>query len=143
MLKIVFATTTTTVSNGPGSHTVVHEGEHWWAGDPLVKAHPSLFTTDGRHGLCSSVTLPEDDDSAAPEPVIESEWLGLVASFKAAGLTPETAAALAEAANQTAGQAAADEVKTGGDASASQPTTQAPVEQATKAPGEKRTTRRG
>jgi len=91
-MQIVFATTTTTVSTGPGSHTVVHEGEHWYAADPIVQAHPGLFTDDPRHGLCSSVAVPDDGED-------------------------------------------------GGVASASQP--QAPVEQATKAPGEKRTTRRG
>lgn len=88
-MQIVFATTTTTVSTGLGSHTVIHEGEHWYAADPIVQAHPGLFTEDPRHGLCSSVPIPDETEgSDAGEP-------------------------------------------------------EAPIEQATKAPGEKRTTRRG
>lgn len=131
MLQIVFATTTTTVSNGPGSHSVIHEGEHWWAGDPIVKAHPSLFTKSERSGLCSSVPLPEADEQ---ETAVDPDWQKLADL----GLTPDEAIAIVEAA--TAAKPA-DEAKDGGDSSASQP--QAPVEQATKAPGEKRTTRRG
>lgn len=134
MLQIVFATTTTTVSNGPGSHTVVHEGEHWWAGDPIVKAHPDLFTKNERNGLCSSVPLPEADEQEEETHVADTEWDAAVQALKDAGVTPETAAALAEAARKTA-----DDEKEAADAS--QP--QAPVEQATKAPGEKSTARRG
>lgn len=132
MLQIVFATTTTTVSTGPGNHAIVHEGEHWWASDPIVQAHPGLFTTNSRNGLCSSVPLPEDDSEEAPI-VIADEWAATVQALKDAGHTPETVAALAKA----------GETNDGGDQSASQQTAQAPVEQATKAPGEKRTTRRG
>lgn len=85
MLKIVFANTTATVSVGPGNHVTVHEGEHWPANDPIVQAHPGLFTADARRGLRISRPLEEESDASEPE---------------------------------------------------------APIEQATKAPGEKRTTRR-
>ena len=119
-MQIVFATTTTTVSAGLGNHTVVHEGEHWWAGDPIVEAHPGLFTTDERNGLCSSVPLPDVNQE----------------------LTVEEATAAVEAA-----QTQLDEAKARAEAAAKEKAdareSQAPVEQATKAPGEKRTTRRG
>lgn len=85
-MKIVFATTSATVSAGPGNHISVLAGEHWPASDPVVKAHPGLFTDDPRHGLRISVPLEEATDAGKQE---------------------------------------------------------APVEQATKAPGEKRPTRRG
>lgn len=138
MLQIVFATTTTTVSSGLGNHTIVHEGEHWWAADPIVQAHPDLFTKDSRNGLCSSVPLPEDDEQEET-PVVADEWAATVQALQDAGHTPATIAEIAKTAAALAKPAA--ETKDGGDSSASQP--QAPVEQATKAPGEKRTTRRG
>jgi hypothetical protein len=126
-MQIVFATTTTTVSSGPGSHVVVHEGEHWLASDPIVQAHRELFTKDARHGLCSSVPIPEDD--AEPEVPVDVNWQKIAEL----GYTPDEAIALVEAAaRKKLEEEQADAGKS-----------QAPVEQATKAPGEKRTTRRG
>lgn len=125
-MDIVFANTTATVSVGPGNHTTVHEGEHWPASDQVVRSHPSLFTNDPRYGLRVSAPLDEDANDEPEAPVIDDEWAVTVQALKDAGHTPETAAALAQG---------------GGDTNASK--SQAPVEQATKAPGEKRTTRRG
>lgn len=147
MLQIVFATTTTTVSSGPGSHIVIHEGEHWWASDPIVKAHPGLFTRDSSHGLCSSVQLPEEAaEQAVPE--ISEAWTELIRQADEAGIDPEDVlviakdsaagrAAIAEAAKELDEAPAAGEERTT-DAGQSE----APVEQATKAPGEKSNARR-
>lgn len=74
-MEVVYATATQHVGSG-----LVRKGTHWPADDPIVKAHPDLFSTDPRYGLSYS-EQPEGWD--------------------------------------------------------------APVEQATKAPGEKRQTRRG
>lgn len=89
-LEIVFVKGTATVMAGPSRFITLVQGDHWPASDPIVKAHPGLFTADATVGLQVS----------APLEVNEEE-------------------------NADAGQP------------------QAPVEQATKAPGEKRTTRRG
>jgi hypothetical protein len=83
-MQVVYATATQHVGAG-----LVRKGTHWPADDPIVKAHPDLFSSDPRYGLLYSVE-PDGWD----EPV---------------------------------GQTAQDP----------------PVEQATKAPGEKRQTRRG
>lgn len=142
MLQIVFATTTTTVSNGPGRHIVIHEGEHWWAGDPIVKAHAGLFTTDPSHGLCSSVQLPDEGEQEEIAQA-DAEWAATVQHLKDAGITAADAIVAVEAAQTAnaerakADETTAEEEKT---SDASQP--QAPVEQATKAPGEKSAARK-
>lgn len=126
-MQIVFATTTATVTVGPGNHTTILVGEHWPASDPIVRDHPDLFTADPRYGLRVSGPLDED---AELEAVVDENWQ----KISDLGFTPEEAVAIVEAA---ATRKKLEEEK----ADAGQ--SQAPVEQATKAPGEKRTTRRG
>lgn len=54
-MKIVYATSTTSVAlEGGGSGTVVF-GSHWPADDPIVRAHPDLFSDDARYGMNYSV----------------------------------------------------------------------------------------
>lgn len=147
MLKIVFATTTTTVSNGPGSHVVIHEGEHWWAGDPIVKAHPGLFTKDSSHGLCSSVALPEDAaDEATPE--VSEAWASLIRQANNAGIDAEDVlvvtkdSAEGRAATAAAAKALDENTPPAAEETADARQSQAPVERATKAPGEKSNARK-
>lgn len=45
-IETVFCTADTTV----GTHRL-RLGDHWPAADPLVLAHPDLFSTDPRYGL--------------------------------------------------------------------------------------------
>lgn len=65
-MKIVYATGTRHV----GPTGVVRKGSHWPADDPIVLAHPDLFSDDPRYGLSYSVT-PEGFDDPAPEPPVE------------------------------------------------------------------------
>jgi hypothetical protein len=147
MLQIVFATTTTTVSNGPGSHIVIHEGEHWWASDPIVKAHRGLFTKDSSHGLCSSVALPEDAAEQAA-PVLTDAWAELIRQADEAGIDGKDVLMVAK--NSDAGRAIIaaaakdlDETQPAVDKeTADARESEAAVEQATKAPGEKSNARR-
>lgn len=118
-MQIVFATTSAAVSVGPGNHVTINAGEHWPASDPVVRDHADLFTTDPRHGLRVSVPLPDEDDEQEP--------------------TVEEATAAVEAAQKKLDEAKARAEK---EETADAGKSQAPVEQATKAPGEKRTTRR-
>jgi hypothetical protein len=92
-MKVVYALTNTLVTLPSGEGVSIHAGEHWPASDPIVKAHPSLFSDDPRTGLRISAPLAEDEDQSGEEDDAEEQ--------------------------------------------------EAPVEQATRAPGEKRTTRRG
>lgn len=70
-LPHVFAKVTT-VATGLGFPVTVAGGSHWLADDPLVIAHPDLFTTDCRYGLAFSgeppgvLSIPPDEDE--PEP---------------------------------------------------------------------------
>jgi hypothetical protein len=65
-VEIMFATATTMVG-----HVLVRAGEHWWVGDPLVVANPSLFSPDPRVGLRVSTRLPDDlFDQPVAEPAI-------------------------------------------------------------------------
>jgi hypothetical protein len=54
--KIMYAVTTAMV-NG----ILVREGMHWPANDPLVLAHPGLFSDDPRVGMQTSAPLVDDD----------------------------------------------------------------------------------
>jgi len=69
-LDHVFAKVTT-VASDLGYPVTVTGGSHWLADDPLVLAHPDLFTRDCRYGLAFSgeppevLALPPDDE---PEP---------------------------------------------------------------------------
>lgn len=57
-LPHVFAKTTATVGD-LGYPITVPAGSHWLASDPLVVAHPDLFTGDCRYGLAYSGDPPE------------------------------------------------------------------------------------
>ena len=57
-MDIVYATGTRHVGTG-----MVRKGSHWPADDPVVKAHPDLFSADPRFGLNYSV---EPDGFDAP-----------------------------------------------------------------------------
>ena len=57
-LDHVFAKVTT-VANDLGYPLTVQGGSHWLADDPLVLAHPDLFTRDCRYGLAFSGEPPE------------------------------------------------------------------------------------
>lgn len=65
-MDVVYATTTARVTTDDGSRIVVHKGQHWPAGDPLVKSQPSLFSDDARWGLAYSVE-PEGYDAPIEE----------------------------------------------------------------------------
>lgn len=65
-MDVVYATGTAHVTTEHGQRVVVHKGQHWPATDPVVKAQPSLFSTDARYGLAYSVE-PEGYDA----PVVE------------------------------------------------------------------------
>ncbi|MBO0813553.1 MAG: hypothetical protein J2P30_00130 [Actinobacteria bacterium] len=56
-LPHVFAKTTSVVTD-MGYPVTVQTGSHWLADDPLVKAHPDLFTEDCRYGLAWSADPP-------------------------------------------------------------------------------------
>jgi hypothetical protein len=49
-MEVVYAVETAMVPTGAGM-TRVGKGEHWPADDPVVRAMPSLFSTDPRWGL--------------------------------------------------------------------------------------------
>ena len=63
----VFAKVTAQVGD-LGYPVTVQGGSHWLADDPLVVAHPDLFTEDCRYGLAYSgdppecLAVPPDDD---------------------------------------------------------------------------------
>jgi hypothetical protein len=62
MIDVVFATATARVNTPDGAGRMVVYGEHWPADDPVVKAQPSLFSVDPRHGLRASVEPAGMDD---------------------------------------------------------------------------------
>lgn len=50
-MDLVFATDTVRLSDEMGGPVVVPKGSHWPADDPIVVAHPDLFSSDSRWGL--------------------------------------------------------------------------------------------
>jgi hypothetical protein len=59
-MKVVYATTNTTVTREGGVGITIHAGQHWPANDPVVKDYPDLFSDDPRNGLRVSAPLAED-----------------------------------------------------------------------------------
>lgn len=66
-MKLVFATTTTTVTTPGGVHVLIRWGEHWPANDPIVAAFPQHFTDDPTPGLRISQPLKLEDDEKPVE----------------------------------------------------------------------------
>jgi hypothetical protein len=61
--NVVFATATTLAAHPRhGGVVEVTEGSHWLAEDPLVKAYPTLFSTDPKVGLKTSDPLDESGE---------------------------------------------------------------------------------
>jgi len=70
-MNIVYATATTNVGLPGGGTILVGAGTHWPDDDPVVLAHPDLFSSDARYGLVFTVRPAGFDDpvetaSAAP-----------------------------------------------------------------------------
>jgi hypothetical protein len=66
-MDVVYAKRTGHVGSG-----VVRKGTHWPADDPVVKAHPDMFSSDPRYGLSYSAEPkgwsdpPVEQATAAP-----------------------------------------------------------------------------
>ena len=54
-MRVVYATSTTSVGLPNGASGTIHKGTHWPADDPIVRAHPDLFSDDPRWGMNYSV----------------------------------------------------------------------------------------
>jgi hypothetical protein len=70
-MQVVFARETRQVPLPDGGFGVIHKGSHWPAADPIVLAHPEVFTTDARYGLNYSVEpagydAPVEQTTAGP-----------------------------------------------------------------------------
>ncbi len=71
MINVVYATATKRVQLSSGVWSVVPKGSHWPADDPVVTAHPDLFSPDPRWGMSYSVEpdgydAPVEQATAAP-----------------------------------------------------------------------------
>lgn len=66
-MNVVYATATTHVGLEHGASILVGKGTHWPADDPVVKAHPDLFSFDARYGLV--FTVKPDGFDAPTDPV--------------------------------------------------------------------------
>ena len=50
-MDVVYAKDTAQIPTEDCGLVLVHKGEHWPASDPVVKAAPTLFSTDPRYGM--------------------------------------------------------------------------------------------
>ena len=69
--EVVFAVVDQPVTTETGISGYVRKGSHWHVDDPVVKAHPDLFSADPRYGLAYSVEpdgwdAPVEQATAAP-----------------------------------------------------------------------------
>jgi hypothetical protein len=64
----VFARASSTVALPHGGVVAVMEGTHWSEDDPIVKAHPELFSHDARYGALFSRPLEPEDYPGAEVP---------------------------------------------------------------------------
>lgn len=60
-MNAVYAKSTASVALPDGAVVGVQEGSHWSADDPIVQAHPDLFSDDARFGMLFSRPLQPDD----------------------------------------------------------------------------------
>lgn len=60
-MRVVYAKQTASVVMPEGYPVVVPLGTHWSAADPVVRAHPELFSDDPRFGIYGRP--PADDDA--------------------------------------------------------------------------------
>lgn len=60
-MNVVYAQGSGQVPLPSGRVAKVHKGQHWPATDPVVKAHPELFTADPRFGLMYTEAPPGYD----------------------------------------------------------------------------------
>jgi hypothetical protein len=70
-IRVVFATDTRRVELPTGGYGVIQKGTHWPADDPIVKAHPDVFSDDPRWGMLYSrepegYDAPVEQTTAAP-----------------------------------------------------------------------------
>jgi hypothetical protein len=70
-IRVVYATTTKPVQLAVGTSGVIQKGSHWPADDPIVLAHPEVFSDDPRWGMNYSVEpagydAPIEQTTAAP-----------------------------------------------------------------------------
>lgn len=69
-MSIVVALTDSMVGNGTRQPVVVRKGEAWDGGDPIVKANPSLFSSDAARArssvLRNSKDRPVEQSTKAP-----------------------------------------------------------------------------
>lgn len=50
-MQVVYATSQAMVTLANGTQVLINKGQHWPDSDPVVRAQPSLFSTDPRWGL--------------------------------------------------------------------------------------------
>jgi hypothetical protein len=62
MLKVVYAKSSTVIASPGGMTVMVPWGSHWPADDPIVVAHPEIFTEDPGPGLRISAPRTEDGE---------------------------------------------------------------------------------
>jgi hypothetical protein len=60
-IPVVFASATKRVELPGGGFGVIQKGSHWPADDPIVLAHPEVFSDDPRWGMNYSVEPPGYD----------------------------------------------------------------------------------
>jgi hypothetical protein len=70
-IRVVYASQTKRVELPAGGFGVIAKGSHWPADDPIVAAHPEVFTDDPRYGMHYSVEpagydAPVEQTTAAP-----------------------------------------------------------------------------
>jgi hypothetical protein len=65
-MDVVYATSTASIAAPAGNQVPIRAGQHWPADDPIVLAHPGLFSADPRYGLVFS-----ERPDAMDEPPIE------------------------------------------------------------------------
>jgi hypothetical protein len=61
-MNVVYAMSTSQVETPDGGRHTVRAGSHWPDSDPVVKARPDMFSTDGRFGLSFSTPPPGMDE---------------------------------------------------------------------------------
>ena len=66
-MEVVYAKYDAYAAIGDGSFRSVRQGEHYPAGDPVVRANPGMFSPDPRYGMQWTGTPPPEMAEAPVE----------------------------------------------------------------------------
>lgn len=65
-MALAVATASAIIVGRGGAQVIIRQGDAWDADDPIVTAHPDMFSTDVKHARSTGPDAPVEDKMARP-----------------------------------------------------------------------------